>query len=344
MDMKTLTPFRLRPWFRPMVWGVRELAPWYDHKISDQPIGEVWLSGNDCVVDTGILTGKTLDTVFHERREELLGPAGAHQERFPLLMKVLFPREKLSVQVHPGDEMARQHGEPHGKTECWYVMDADPGATVALGLQPGTSLPEVKAAIENQTLENLLQSVPVKKDEMIFVDAGTVHAIFPGVVILETQQNSDMTYRLYDYGRPRELHLKDGLQAIRLQTEAGIVQPKMEPDNVPQAAGAGREVLVQSKYFRVDRTRIADANMTENFSLPNGKQSNTVQLVFLGAGEGQLESKGQAPIPLRRGELAVVPACDPDWSFTSTAPTEILRAIPEYFGNGIGNLGRLRSI
>ncbi len=327
--MTTLTPFRLRPWFRPMVWGVRDLAPWYDYKISDQPIGEVWLSGNDCVVDSGPLTGKTLDAVFHECREDLLGESGAHQERFPLLMKVLFPREKLSVQVHPGDEMARQHGEPHGKTECWYVLQADPGAAVALGLRPGTSLPDVQAAIENKTLENLLQSVPVKNNEMIFVDAGTVHAIFPGVVMLETQQNSDMTYRLYDYGRPRELHLKDGLQAIRLQTDAGAVSPTIEPVSGSQSIMGGREVLVRSKYFRVDRTRLAEANMMENFSLPAGKKSNAVQLVFIGAGVGHLQSNGQAPIPLRRGELAVVPACAPDWSFTPTAPAEILRAIPE---------------
>ncbi|MHB1795151.1 MAG: type I phosphomannose isomerase catalytic subunit [Acidobacteriaceae bacterium] len=329
MDMTTLTPFRLRPWFRPMVWGVRDLAPWYDHKISDQPIGEVWLSGDDCVVATGPLAGKTMDAVFHERREELLGAAGAHQERFPLLMKVLFPREKLSVQVHPGDAMAREHGEPHGKTECWYVLDAEPGAAVALGLHRGTTLSEVQAAIENHTLENLLESVPVKKDEMIFVDAGTVHAIFPGVVILETQQNSDMTYRLYDYGRPRELHLKDGLQAIRLQTEAGTVQPKMEPDNGSQAAGAGREVLVQSKYFRVDRTRLANAKTTENFSLPEGKKSGAVQLIFVAAGAGELHSKGEAPIPLRRGELAIIPACTAEWNLTSSETMEILRAIPE---------------
>ncbi len=150
--------------------------------------------------------------------------------------------------------MARQHGEPHGKTECWYVLEAEPDATVALGLRPGTSLPDVKAAIDDHTLENLLQSVPVRKDEMIFVDAGTVHAIFPGVVMLETQQNSDMTYRLYDYGRPRELHLKDGLQAIRLKTEAGPVAPKIEPISGSQSLAGGREILVQSKYFRVDRT------------------------------------------------------------------------------------------
>jgi mannose-6-phosphate isomerase len=327
--MTTLIPFRLRPWFRPMVWGARDLAPWYDHKITTDPIGEVWLSGSDCVVDAGPLAGKTLDAVFHEFREDLLGADGAHQQRFPLLMKVLFPREKLSVQVHPGDEMARQHGEPHGKTECWYVLEADPGATVALGLRPGTSLLEVEAAIENQTLENLLQPVPVRKGEMIFVDAGTVHAIFPGVVMLETQQNSDMTYRLYDYGRPRELHLKDGLQAIRLETEAGPVTAKIELVPASQSVAGGREILVQSRYFRVDRTRLAEAKMTENFSLPAGKKSGAVQLVFVGAGAGQLQSRGQSPIPLQRGELAVVPACTPEWSFNSEAPTEILRAIPE---------------
>jgi len=148
-------------------------------------------------------------------------------------------------------------------------------------------------------------------------------------VMLETQQNSDMTYRLYDYGRPRELHLKDGLQAIRLQTDAGPVVPKIEPASGSQSITGEREILVQSKYFRVDRTRLAEANMTEKFSLPPGKKSTTVQLVFVGKGAGQLQSNGQAPIPLQRGELAVVPACNPDWSFTSTAPTEILRAIPE---------------
>ncbi|MHB1936319.1 MAG: type I phosphomannose isomerase catalytic subunit [Acidobacteriaceae bacterium] len=327
--MPKLSPFRLRPWFRPMVWGARDLAPWYDHKMTTEPIGEVWLSGNDCVVDTGPLAGKTLDAVFHECGEDLLGADSAHRERFPLLMKVLFPREKLSVQVHPGDTMAREHGEPHGKTECWYVLEADPDATVALGLHRGTSLPEVQAAIEDHTLEHLLESVPVKKDDMIFVDAGTVHAIFPGVVMLETQQNSDMTYRLYDYGRPRELHLKDGLQAIRLQTEAGTVQPRMEPANGAEAAGAGREVLIQSKYFRVDRTRLKGANMTENFSLPPGKKSAAVQLVFVAAGAGELQSKGEAPISLMRGELAVVPACVAEWSLTSSGPMEILRAIPE---------------
>ncbi len=328
--MPSLSPFRLRPWFRPMVWGTRNLAPWYDRVVTE-PIGEVWLSGDTSVVETGPLAGKTLEAVFHEHMEDLLGPTLHPQERFPLLMKVLFPKEKLSVQVHPGDAMAREHGEPHGKTECWYTLDAEPGATVALGLRPGTTLPAVQAAIEDKTLEKLLQSVPVHPGDMIFVDAGTVHAIFPGVTVLETQQNSDMTYRLYDYGRPRELHLKDGLQAIRLHTDAGPVQPKIESGNGALAGGVTRELLVQSKYFRVDRTRIANADITEDFSLPARTQSQTgsAQLVFVAAGAGTLNSQGEEPIQLRRGELAIVPACAPDWSMTSSEPMEILRAIPE---------------
>ena len=329
--MPRLSPFRLRPWFRPMVWGMRNLAPWYDYKAGSEPIGEVWLSGDDCIVDTGPLTGEKFSAVFHQYQDDLLGPTLHFQERFPLLMKVLFPREKLSVQVHPGDAMAREHGEPHGKTECWYVLEAEPGATVALGLQPGTTLAQVEESIANHTLENLLQSVPVKKDEMIFVDAGTVHAVFPGVVLLETQQNSDMTYRLYDYGRPRELHLKDGLQAIRLHTEAGPVPHKVESSGSGQSNRESRELLLQSKYFCVDRIQLADANITEHFSLPAGRQSQSgsVQLIFVAVGAGAIQSKGEAPIRVRRGELAVVPACSSEWSLTSTEPMEILRAIPE---------------
>ncbi|MGH9617469.1 MAG: type I phosphomannose isomerase catalytic subunit, partial [Acidobacteriaceae bacterium] len=303
----------------------------YEHAVEDQPIGEVWLSGSDCVVDTGPLAGKTLDNVFHEFREDLLGAGSEHQERFPLLMKVLFPREKLSVQVHPGDAMAREHGEPHGKTECWYVLEAEPGAAVALGLKPNTRLADVERAIEDHTLEDLLRLVPVKKDDMIFVDAGTIHAIFPGVVMLETQQNSDMTYRLYDYGRPRELHLKDGLRAIRLHTEAGPVRPAIDSDNGPEAALGGREVLVRSKYFRVDRTRIKEAKVTKKFHLPAERQSGAVQLIFVAEGAGEIQSNAGTPIPLRRGELAVVPACVVEWSLISSEPMEILRAIPELF-------------
>lgn len=320
-SMEKLTPFRLRPWFRTRVWGVRTLAPWYDYEIIDDPIGEVWLSGDDCVLDSGPLAGEKFSAVFERHGEALLGSGAAHWERFPLLMKVLFPQEKLSVQVHPGDAMAREHGEPHGKTECWYALEAEPGARVALGLRAGSTPEQVRSAIEANTLEALLEWVPVAKGDMIFVDAGTVHAVGPGVVLLETQQNSDMTYRLYDYGRPRELHLEQGLKATRVRTQAGKVVPEIDGDHA---------VLVQSEYFRVDRYRL-DANSTRDFchSRAPATQAAAVQLVFVASGRGTLLSSNQPPLELRRGELAVVPASVPDWSLSAAEPMEILRALPQ---------------
>ncbi|MGC1784115.1 MAG: type I phosphomannose isomerase catalytic subunit [Acidobacteriaceae bacterium] len=319
--MAKLLPFRLRPWFRTRVWGVRDLSPWYDYKVVGEPIGEVWLSGDDSVVDSGPLAGRKFADVFRDYAAELVGADDGHAERFPLLMKVLFPQEKLSVQVHPGDAMARKYGEPHGKTECWYVLEAEPGAAVALGLRRGTTLEQVRAAIAGNTLEDLLQWVPVEKGDMIFVDAGTIHAIGPGVVLLETQQNSDMTYRLYDYGRPRELHLERGLEAIRLKTNAGKVKPCI----VTRDGREDHTTLIESNYFRVDRYRLPESDATRDFAPP---RAATVQLIFVASGSGSLHAKDSEPIRLRRGELAVVPACVPEWSLTSAEPMEILRAVP----------------
>lgn len=320
--MEKLAPFRLRPWFSPRIWGTWDMQPWYDYVPTQEPIGEAWLSGDDSVVDSGPHAGQKFSSIFAHHREALLGPGSEHAERFPLLMKVLFPHEKLSVQVHPGDAMAREHGEPHGKTECWYALDARPGAEVALGLKSGTTQTEVQAAIESHTLEHLLRWVPVQKGDMIFVDAGTVHAIGPGVTLLETQQNSDMTYRLYDYGRPRELHLEHGMQAVRLKTDAGKVEPR---------TNGNKTLLIQSNYFRVDRYDLAAANVIENFSLRTQAASpfGTVQLIFVAAGSGALTSPGEVPLHLHRGELAIVPACVAEWSMTPSEPMEILRVIPQ---------------
>ncbi|MHB8302330.1 MAG: type I phosphomannose isomerase catalytic subunit [Acidobacteriaceae bacterium] len=298
------------------------MSPWYDHKPVGEPVGEAWLSGDDCIVDDGPLAGQKFSAVFAQHREALLGPGSEHAERFPLLMKVLFPREKLSVQVHPDDAMARKHGEPHGKTECWYALDAAPDAAVALGLQAGTTQAAIQAAIESHTLEDLLRWVPVKKGDMIFVDAGTVHAIGPGVTLLETQQNSDMTYRLYDYGRPRELHLEHGMQAVRLQTDAGKVGPR---------TNGNKTLLIQSKYFRVDRYALLQTDVAEAFARKtrDGPGFGTVELVFVACGSGRLESKDAPPVQLHRGGLAVVPACVPEWSVTPSEPMEILRVLPQ---------------
>lgn len=320
--------FRLRPWFRTRVWGVRDLSPWYDFKVGDEPIGEVWLSGDTSVADNGPLEGQSLAEIFRRYPQELVGASSKGMERFPLLMKVLFPQEKLSVQVHPGDTMAREQGEPHGKTECWYALATEPGASVALGLVPGTTIEQVKAAIESNTLEELLHWIPVHNGDMIFVDAGTIHAIAPGAVLLETQQSSDMTYRLYDYGRPRELHLENGLKATRVKTDAGKVQPRI-------LSGVGdieHAMLIESKYFRVDRFRYGGPGKAK-IELTDQQLSGDVQLVFMASGSGVLHAEGgsgeqRKPVYLKRGEMAIVPACVQQWGLLPDGPVEILRAVP----------------
>jgi mannose-6-phosphate isomerase len=233
----SVAPFQLKPWFSERPWGRRDLRPWYSSTGTTELVGEAWLTGPQCVVATGPLAGRTLASIGTELGGE-----------FPLLVKLLFPAEKLSVQVHPDDAQARALGETRGKTECWYVLEAEPGAAVALGLKAGVSVDDVKAAVADGTMEELLEWVPVSVRDMLFVDAGTVHAIGPGVVLLETQQTSDVTYRLYDYGRPRELHLEKGLQVIRPKTAAGKIAPR---------AMNGFMRLMEQKYFVVDRFDVA---------------------------------------------------------------------------------------
>src|SRR3954453_4541944 len=224
--MRSLYPLLLKPEFHTRPWGARDLAPIYDRHVdpAEQPIGEAWLTGDDCIVANGEFTGRKLGDLCREFGGTLVGSAAPNKERFPLLIKFLFPREKLSVQVHPDDEGAKALGQPCGKTECWYVLAAEPGAQVGLGLKPGVTREQLKRAIGEKRAEALLNWLPVHAGEMIYVDAGTVHAIGPGSILVETQQSSDTTYRLYDYGRPRPLHVEEGLRATKEKTHAGKVR------------------------------------------------------------------------------------------------------------------------
>jgi mannose-6-phosphate isomerase len=286
MESEKLGPFRLAPWFSERVWGRRDLRPWYASTGTTELVGEAWLTGPACIVETGPLAGQTLASVV-VAAGEVLGAA-----EFPLLVKILFPNEKLSVQVHPDDAHAQAMGQPRGKTECWYVLEAEPGAAVALGLRDGATPETVKAAVADGTMEQLMNWVPVSVGEMIFVDAGTVHAIGPGVVLLETQQTSDMTFRLYDYGRPRELHLEQGLRVMKTKTAAGKVRPI-------QMDGFVR--LIAQKYFVVDRYDLAG----------NGEAVVSCEQVgcLVGlSGTALVEREGCEPVELLTGKAVVVPA------------------------------------
>ena len=175
-----LAPFRIDPIYDPRVWGYRDLRPWYDRESKGVPIGEVWLTGDACLVATGPYAGQKLASLFAEAPKALLGE-GAASPASPLLIKVLFAKEKLSVQVHPDDKMAQKYGDPRGKTECWYALAAEPGAEVALGLNPGVTLDDVREGIQAGTLESSLHMEPVVAGDMIFVDAGNSSLDLAGI-------------------------------------------------------------------------------------------------------------------------------------------------------------------
>ena len=159
--VEEMAPFRIDPKFDSRVWGSRDLRPWFDRVAeSGDPIGEVWLTGDMCLIATGPHKGKRLDALFAEAPLELLG-GGAPSKESPLLIKVLFAKDKLSVQVHPDDKMAQKYGDPRGKTECWYALAAEPGAKVAVGLRPGVTLKQVEEGIHAGTLEASLGTLSV---------------------------------------------------------------------------------------------------------------------------------------------------------------------------------------
>jgi len=311
-------PFRLAPSFSERVWGVQDLHPWFDKVAAGAPIGEAWLTGDQCIVASGPHAGKTLGVLFAESSEALLGKA-APCNGSPLLIKVLFVREKLSVQVHPDDQMAQKYGDPRGKTECWYVLEAEPNAQVACGLKPGVTLDEVKVGIEGDTLESSLNLLDVTPGEMIFVDAGTVHAIWPGLIIMETQQNCDLTYRMYDYGRGRELHIEKSLEATRFATRAGKIAPKALSD---------RTLLMEGDYFHVERIPV-DGNrdsstLTEGDSLPG------LQYLFAAAGAGRITGSEFEPLELPKGGIIAVPAVSPEFMIENLGGLELMRITPRW--------------
>jgi mannose-6-phosphate isomerase len=314
-----LSPFRIEPRFVTRVWGYRDLRPWYDRVAEGDPLGEVWLTGDDCLVATGPHTGQPLGSLFADQPEALLG-AAAGAPGSPLLIKMIFAREKLSVQVHPDDAMAQKYGEPRGKTECWYALAAEPGAQVAAGLKPGVTLDRIKAGIHDGTLEQSLNVLPIEAGDMVFVDAGTVHAIWPGSILLETQQNCDLTYRMFDYGRPRELHIEKSLEATRLVTRAG---------KIPPVALQDRTVLIDVEYFRVERLVVSGGRRSE--TLPAAAEStHGLSYLFAAAGSARLVGDGFEPVDLPTRGIVAVPANSPAFAVEDLGDLALIRIAPNW--------------
>jgi mannose-6-phosphate isomerase len=323
--MTVLYPFSMQPAFDPRPWGTRDLSPIYPNHKFEEKIGEAWLTGDACQVGNGPLKGKSLAELSSQYARELVGDAAPDPSRFPLLLKFLFPHEKLSVQVHPDDEAARRVGQPWGKTECWYVAHAKPGAQVGLGLKPGITRAQFQKSIDEKRAEELLNWINVYSGEMIYVPGGTVHTLGSGSVIVETQQQSDTTYRLYDYGRPRELHLKEGLAVIKENAKSGkVVRPAPSPLN---GSANRRAPLISSPYFVVEMFELKEPH---KFRMQDETGKRSVQILVAVEGCGIVEAPGTNPVTLARGDAVVVPASvdgfqvRPQWSvefIKATVPT-----------------------
>jgi mannose-6-phosphate isomerase len=323
--MSAMYPFLVLPEFYERVWGTRDLRPYFSRAVEGEPVGEVWLTGEECRVANGPLAGQTLRDLAARYGAELTGEAAPEAGRFPLLIKFLYPRQKLSIQVHPDDEGARRVGQPCGKTECWYVARAVEGAQVGLGLRPGITREMFRMAIEANQAEHMLNWIDVRAGEMIYVDAGTVHAVGANSILVETQQNCDITYRLYDYGRPRQLHLEEGMAAIHEKTHAGWVTHNATPEATPKAApqqASACEVLLSSPCFAVERYTVESPVV---LTAAPGKSS--VQVLVCLEGGAVVECAASQPLPFMRGDAVVIPAALPLVTLRPQWKAEVLRMI-----------------
>jgi mannose-6-phosphate isomerase len=319
--MPELYPLLMLPSFDPRPWGTQDLSPIYPNHRFEEKIGEAWLTGDDCKIANGPLAGQSLAAVSEKYQRELIGDAAPDPRRFPLLLKFLFPHEKLSVQVHPDDECARRVSQPWGKTECWYVAHAKAGAQVALGLKSGVTVAQLERAIQENRAEELLNWLNVYTGDMIYVCGGTVHTLGPGSVIVETQQQSDMTYRLYDYGRPRELHLKEGLAAVKTRVASGKVV-RAAPIQI-RGARNRQGALVAAPYFVVDMFEMKD---TQKLSTRDDSGKSSAQILVAVEGCGIVETASAEPVTLAKGDAVVVPASIETFTVRPQWTLEFLRA------------------
>jgi mannose-6-phosphate isomerase len=316
-------PFRIEPTFVPRIWGARSLAPLY-HEKSDlpEPIGEAWLTGVDCKVVSGLFAGKTLGEAWREMPPEWRGTRFTEPGDFPILVKFIFPNDKLSIQVHPDDAYAAAHEKAagsRGKTEMWHALYAESEVRVLVGLDPKVDEERFIKAMENRTLENLFVHWRVQPGDTFFVPAGTPHTIGPGMVLCEIQEYSDLTYRVYDYGRvdakgiPRELHIKKALDVIQFGRPIGAKTSRIRL----RAYDADVSLIAACRYFATERWKIGVETVipahTEHFEL----------LVIL-TGNGNLTwETGSAKF--QNGECWLIPASMAELALAPGSPLKVLR-------------------
>lgn len=333
-------PLKLEPIFVERVWGQEDLSFLYASRPAEpRRVGEVWLTGDQNPITNGAWAGTALGELARQNPQALLGssvgrPLIGPGPAFPLLIKFLFTTDKLSVQIHPPDAYAQARENSAGKTEMWHVLQAEPGAQLAVGFRqalahgPRVERNELRKAVESGAIEAMLDWTEVREGDTFFVPAGTVHAIGAGLVLCEIQQNSDVTYRFYDYnrpgmdGQPRPLHIEQALDVLEWRTSGGRTTPLERIDALLGAPSAGlvtRLCLAACPYFATEKLSL-------DSSYPHPGRGRLEIWIAL-TGETRIEAGGEF-VDCRRGEVVVLPASLNSVSIHALSPAVFLRTFP----------------
>ncbi len=314
LNMKmNVKPFFLAPVGKDYLWGGNRLNYDFSKNIDLNPLAETWECSTHIdgpsKIKTGVFKNRTLKDVLKDH-PEFLGNHFLSNFELPILVKFIDAKQDLSVQVHPSDEYALKNENGQiGKTEMWYVIDAKPNSSLIYGLSHTISKERLKKSIGNGTLEKYLQKVPVKSNDVFFIEAGTIHAIGKGCLIAEIQENSNLTYRLYDYnridknGEKRELHIDKALEVAKLTKEEEPKQPMRVLNYRP---GCATELLARCKYFEVYRMIVNTERCSKLVGYKAHKDSFRVLLCYKGCGSIYMED-GEI-LPFFKGDCIFFPA------------------------------------
>jgi mannose-6-phosphate isomerase len=328
MTHTDLYPLLLTPKVVSPIWGGTRLASWLDvPEPRPATIGETWQVYDSNVVRNGALVGQALADLVHEHGAALVGSRSLRRygADFPLLAKFIDAADRLSIQVHPNDEYAHRVEAAsgfHGKTEAWYIVDAAPGATVTYGFVRDTDRDEVAAALVDGTIEQLTHAVSVSAGDTIFVPAGTLHAINAGILLFEIQQKSDLTYRVFDYGRRdaktgqlRALHIDKSLEVL----DYGAARPAKTG---ALSLGEGRALLVACPYFALERFTIAE-------TLERAVDPGSFEILTVLHAAATLRWAG-GELPLKRGESVLLPSSLGAYTLHDSDEQELLQVLCAY--------------
>lgn len=304
-------PFLLEPVGKDYLWGGQRLKDEFHKKIDMVPLAETWECSTHpdgpSLVKSGELAGMKLDEVLC-KHPEYLGSHPCTMGELPILIKLIDASQDLSVQVHPTDEFAfaNEDGDS-GKSEMWYVLDAAPGAELIYGLKQDVSREELEEALKRGDVDRMLRHIPINKDDVFYIPAGTIHALGDGALVAEIQQNSNLTYRMYDYerldkdGKKRPLHVEKALEVACLTRSVSPRQPMRVLRYQP---GMARELLCRCKYFEVHRMLM---NTTHRQKLTFSADTLSFRVLLCIEGQGSMEFEGES-LDFRKGDCIFVPA------------------------------------